>query len=707
MNIQFENYKDELNILAEQHHAKPKNNEITQKLTEHWKQIQTLFPVLAKTCKIPYHHITILKKDKDPNKDKEFIINRLCEKGNSFINVLLFGTFKESNQELKSLPLEEQLNDISDDVISAYCHYVNTDEVPDVTKWTTKQLVDLFRLSDIWDESVLRELCLRQKHFEVYFSKGGELSGLHLTPKADPDYIPLVIFPYQNMSFEFELNKEAEKLTKKWFEQRPDFFRIRLIVKSIKALDAVKCLQNWGESTRSKIILLDWNKAENISDEIINKTAFYLKNLESLNLSKQSNVTSAIVFKFSQMSLKGSTDIASLKNLTSLNLDRCYNISDLDIDILKDLKFLIFLSLAQCTKITDKALKLIGENFLNLKELNLSQCTKITPIGIGTIAKYLEKLQVLNFDDCNLNDEAINALCCGKLSDLISLYLSRCSEITDEALKSIGKKFLKLTELNVFKCSKITTIGIDAIATGSTNLKVLNFSECELDNQATNTLFGKLFDLTSLNLSGCSKVTGEGWPLLKNDLPNLTELDLDDCKITNLAIQGIGERFKNLKVLKLSNCKDITNTELNFISENLIHLTVLSLHKNDQITDEGVIPIALNLKNLTWLDLDGYLSDGITDESVSAIAKNLKNLIYLNLSLNRKITDIGAIQIGFNLKNLITLYLRWCKITNDGVKYLTENLKNLAHLKVYNYPDLSFEFIKEIKNNYKHIKIDY
>ncbi len=213
-------------------------------------------------------------------------------------------------------------------------------------------------------------------------------------------------------------------------------------------------------------------------------------------------------------------------------------------------------------------------------------------------------------------------------SNLTSLELLGCRNITDDGLKEVSK-LKNLTWLNLRWCN-ITNEGLKEVSKLE-NLTSLNLSWCNITDDGLKDV-SKLKTLTSLSLSGCRKITYEGLKEVSK-LENLTSLNLALC--TKITAEGLKEvsKLKNLTLLDLVGCTEITNEGLKEVSK-LENLTWLDLAGCTEITDEGLKEVS-KLENLTWLSL---WKCNITDEGLKEVSK-LKNLTSLHLALCTKITD--------------------------------------------------------------------
>jgi hypothetical protein len=108
------------------------------------------------------------------------------------------------------------------------------------------------------------------------------------------------------------------------------------------------------------------------------------------------------------------------KNLTSLDLRGCRNITDKGIEALKNLPNLTSLDLGECRNITDKGIEAL-KNLPNLTSLDLRECRNITDKGIEALKN---------------------------LPNLTSLDLRGCGNITDKGIELIVENNLAITTLH-------------------------------------------------------------------------------------------------------------------------------------------------------------------------------------------------------------------------------------------------------------------
>ena len=300
-----------------------------------------------------------------------------------------------------------------------------------------------------------------------------------------------------------------------------------------------------------------------------------MPSLESLNLSGCYNVTDT-----------GLTNALcqDFLPLLELNLSLCKQVTDASLSrITQYLKNLESLELGGCSNITNTGLLLIAWGLRRLKRLDLRSCWHVSDQGICHIAGLNPEtaqgnlaLEYLSLQDCQrLSDEALRHVSVG-LTKLKSINLSFCVAITDSGLKHLAK-MPSLKELNLRSCDNISDVGMAYLAEGGSRISSLDVSFCEkIGDQALVHISQGLFNIKSLSLSAC-QVSDEGVCKIAKTLHDLETLNIGQCsRITDKGLHNIADSMKHLKCIDLYGCTRITTDGLERIMK-LPQLSSLNL----------------------------------------------------------------------------------------------------------------------------------
>eukprot|EP01130_Rhizamoeba_saxonica_P002485 TRINITY_DN12279_c0_g1_i1.p1 TRINITY_DN12279_c0_g1~~TRINITY_DN12279_c0_g1_i1.p1 ORF type:complete len:374 (+),score=33.42 TRINITY_DN12279_c0_g1_i1:125-1246(+) len=245
--------------------------------------------------------------------------------------------------------------------------------------------------------------------------------------------------------------------------------------------------------------------------------------------------------------------------------------------------------------------------------LDLSGCYKICKPSMEIISEmWGDSLVSINLEFCHyINDE--------DLARLVSndLYLVRSKLITEIEPS-------KLNNINLSH-TKITDLGIRAIVTKCKDLNVLKIHGC--------------VNLTDLSLSMVAKYCKD-----------LEYLDISGTNIGNMGVQLILQECKNLKVLKLNDCKNIGNQILPYLCYYSKSLNRLYLRKTN-VSNKGICYIlqSIQLQTLSVAFLD--VSDVVLKSMEKQTNLTLVDLSFCyNISLTSLVTFVDKVPTLTNLQ---------------------------------------------------------
>ena len=200
----------------------------------------------------------------------------------------------------------------------------------------------------------------------------------------------------------------------------------------------------------------------------------------------------------------------------------------------------------------------------------------VDAVHLATTCKELKKIHlwVLVFPDrvtvsdlnihqkYRLSDAVVASLTSLLSASITCINVEGCSNLTDEAIKTLTAKCSLLTKLNVSYC-RITTL--EVIAANCPALKDLdvsssadrseNLTDASLQASAVNCP-----DLPGLAVSMCCSLTDKSIKAIAAKCPLLTSISLDYCKITDDAIYAIVKNCPSLTSISVDCCPNLIET---------------------------------------------------------------------------------------------------------------------------------------------------
>jgi hypothetical protein len=124
----------------------------------------------------------------------------------------------------------------------------------------------------------------------------------------------------------------------------------------------------------------------------------------------------------------------------------------------------VFVSLHQCSSITDAAVLALAEHCASIQNIDLTNCSSITDAAVLALAVHCAGIQIISLNGCrNITDAAVLALaehCAG----IQTIYLTNCSSITDAAVLALAEHCAGIQTIYLDGCSKIPDAAVLALA---------------------------------------------------------------------------------------------------------------------------------------------------------------------------------------------------------------------------------------------------
>ncbi|KAL1546207.1 F-box/LRR-repeat protein 3-like [Salvia divinorum] len=315
---------------------------------------------------------------------------------------------------------------------------------------------------------------------------------------------------------------------------------------------------------------------------------------------------------FSELSMSFVNQLKDLKSLKVLRIDGA-RVRDSMLNIISNnCKCLTEVGLGKC-RVTDTGIWHLVSGCVNLQVLDLTCCSDLTDSAILAIARSCRDLSCLKLECCNLLGEGslnhlgshcrfleeIDLTDCSGINDIGLKYLSRCSElvslklglcvnISDKGLSYMASNCSKIRELDLYRCEGIGDGGLAAISRGCKKLKVLNMSYCDGVTDQGVAYLSSLDELSSLEMRSLRNITAAGLKKLAAGCRRLAELDVKNCEgIDDSGFWALAYYSRNLQQINVSGCA-ISDVGLCMMMGNLTRLQDAKLVDLARVSADGV-----------------------------------------------------------------------------------------------------------------------
>ncbi|CAL5223987.1 g6599 [Coccomyxa viridis] len=154
---------------------------------------------------------------------------------------------------------------------------------------------------------------------------------------------------------------------------------------------------------------------------------------------------------------------SSCRNLESVNVSSCYELSDAAFESLGTCSGLRSLDACGCEQLTDAGLQALAQGARDLRKVNLGWCEGVTEEGVRGLAHCCSNLEVLDLCGCvKVRDMGVVAVAlnCSKLT---ALGLHCCRRLTDASMAACALKLRHLSSLNISGCLSMSPAAVQAV----------------------------------------------------------------------------------------------------------------------------------------------------------------------------------------------------------------------------------------------------
>ncbi|KAK4412697.1 hypothetical protein Salat_2916900 [Sesamum alatum] len=160
------------------------------------------------------------------------------------------------------------------------------------------------------------------------------------------------------------------------------------------------------------------------------------------------------------------------------------------------------LDLADCLALTDCSLKTIGNNCADLCALNIANLHNLTDLGLEYLANGCQSIRKLKLCRNGFSDEAMAAFLESSGESLTELLLNSMTKVGPNTALSLAKRCRKLLSLDISWCRRITNEALGLIVDSCSSLKLLKVFGCrQITNVFLNGHSNPFVRIIGLNLT--------------------------------------------------------------------------------------------------------------------------------------------------------------------------------------------------------------
>lgn len=267
--------------------------------------------------------------------------------------------------------------------------------------------------------------------------------------------------------------------------------------------------------------------------------------------------------------------------------------------LLSRFKQLESLSLTNCYELSDSDLTILAIYGSKLRSLYLSFCPRVTDISLNSVASGCRLLSIISLSNCSITDSGLETLT-KSCKSLVEVNLAWCLSITDHGIWSLVQNCRQLKALKISWCNKIVGVGFQGC---SSALAYLQVDCCAIDPVGISKILsgGGLEYLSLCNLNKCTRGHGLG-AIGSGVAANLKILDLRMCtSVTDDAIISISKGCPLLQEWNLSFCDEIGYPGWESIGLYCDDLKTLHVNKCVKLCDRGLLALGNGCKRLSVL----------------------------------------------------------------------------------------------------------
>ncbi|CAN0017553.1 unnamed protein product [Ascophyllum nodosum] len=317
-----------------------------------------------------------------------------------------------------------------------------------------------------------------------------------------------------------------------------------------------------------------------------------------------------------------------------------------------------------------------------LEQLDVSRCSLLTDQSLEYLAEGSgvdrpTPLKVLNLAQGRFTDEGMAVLLSGSGPTLESLTLDGVTKLRDATVRSIARHCPNLKSLSMVELTRMSDRSFKDLGKGCPLLRLLDSSS-------------NLNMLETSHRTRVPKLGARGIREMSVGTDALVVLRLNGvCKITDGALEAVGENCPLLEELYIRSCNLVTDVGIAAVARGCPLLRHLGAGGCVRLTDASLRVVAIKAgRRLRALDITGCFE--VTDHSLDALGEHCRGLESLTMQGCERISDQGLVKMLKRCRNIMTLNVRAVHyLTEDTVEAVEVYCRRLHRLNMEGIPSVS------------------
>lgn len=276
-----------------------------------------------------------------------------------------------------------------------------------------------------------------------------------------------------------------------------------------------------------------------------------------------------------------------------------------------------------------------------LKKLSVAGCSKVTDVSLKCIAKSARGLRELRLDrNVSVTDRGLGYLAKGLAANLRVLQATHLGMITDDGVRLLARKCLRLTDVDLSYCLRISAASLPALRRLRV-LETLGLSSCH-------GLF-RAGDAGGGGSGGSGQTRPNASALDAAEFYKLNRLEIaEQPELTDAALRAVAERnFRTLAFLNISQCSSVTVGGVTRALKVLSSLKRLDVTGCELIGTSDVDGFALLVSPRLLLSAAHRDVDGFDGLHCSANAEHARSRREVESAVRKEALGAGTIQRAF------------------------------------------------------------